>query len=467
MPDQPQIPSHPFEAFAPSAVQPFDDRWLCHLLRRAAFGPTLELLEKFSGKPLPAVLDWLFEIDLANDPMNPALDQLVGFVSPFSSVEAAQGWWIFRMLNTPQPLQERMALFWHNRFATSALKVQNPIMMHMQIEMFRQMGLKNYRELVVAVGRDPAMLVWLDGQYNRRGKPNENYGRELMELFTLGIGNYTETDVKEMARAFTGWQVRIGEDPSASFNKGNFDAGPKNILGQHGPFDSQTAVDAILKHPMAAKFLAHKMLKEFVHPAPPSEAVDFYAERLVACNWEIAPVLREMLSSRMFFSEWAYRTKIKSPCDLVIGGLLAMGGKANTQFARESMNGMGQMLLLPPNVKGWDGEEIWINANTLIQRYNFGMAVAAQHGKEFARKLDLLDYLRKHNLQTANDVEYHFARLLLDGRMPDDMHDKLLAFLNENPQNKPAEFHLTPESFSIRVRALVHLMMASPEYQLA
>jgi hypothetical protein len=251
----PALPAKPFEAYVPSSARPFDNKKLAHLLRRTAFGLTAERLDRFGGKSPSEVLDWLFTYDPNDDPLNHLLDQLDGLITPFTKPEAAQQWWTYRMLKSPRPMQERIALFWHNHFATSVGKGEGSMAprMHAQIDLFRRLGMANFRELLKEIGRDPAMLVWLDGQFNRKGKPNENYGRELQELFTLGIGNYTETDVKEIARAYTGWRIRDEEgvlDPHA------FDDGEKEIYGKKGKFNDEGVIDLILAHPACPKHIA-------------------------------------------------------------------------------------------------------------------------------------------------------------------------------------------------------------------
>lgn len=454
----------PFEPFTPDAKQPFDDRWAGHLLRRAGFGATHALLDRFSGKLPGAALDWLFDYDPAHDPLDTAIESLAGFAYPFQNIDQVQSWWTFRMLRTQRPLQERVALLWHNHFATGAGKVNNAMHSHRQIDLFRKRGLGSFRELVVAVGRDPAMLLWLDGHNSRKGKPNENYGRELMELFTLGVGNYTENDVQEVARAFTGWRAD-GEE--AKFNPKNFDDGEKEILGQKGAWNDEQAVDIILSQPAAPRHIARRLLREFVHPHPTDEQVNHYAAELVAAKWEIKPVLRKMLASRLFFSEWAYRAKIKSPATLVIASLQAIGGVPNVQFVQQQMQRMGQALLLPPTVKGWDGEEAWINANTVMHRFNFGLTIASAQNNVFYERALTPASLKNQKLGTAEAIVDHYARVLMDGRLAAETRATLVDYMNRNEKNETAEFELNERTFNTKVRGLLHLMMATPEFQLA
>jgi uncharacterized protein (DUF1800 family) len=451
--------------YEPSASEPWDTRRLCHLLRRAAFGPTPGRIEKFKSRDVYEVVDWLLEYDPETDPFEGAVDELEGFVN-FTRSDAVASYWYYRMLNSPQPLQERLALFWHGRWATGAGKVDNGRYMAGQVQTFRRLGIGSFRELCVAMGRDPAMLYWLDGISNRKGKPNENYAREVMELFTLGIGNYTERDVKELARAYTGWRVD-GENEAAVFDAKQFDDGAKEILGQKGKFDSESAVDVLLAQPAASKHLARNLLVEFVHPDPLPQHVDHYAKKLLEYDWNVKLVLRDMFSSRLFFSDWAYRARIKSPVELVVASALAIGGKVSTDFLRDASTRLGQNLLNPPNVKGWPGGQTWINSNTVLLRFNFAMQVATQRQREFVRRSQIESWMKEHHVQTSDDVIDHFALVLLDGKLPADARKLLADYMNRDSKGQVKTFKLSPETLNSKVRGVLHMMMTMPEYQLA
>jgi uncharacterized protein (DUF1800 family) len=457
------LPSDQFAEFVPSDTQPWDSRRLNHLLRRAALGPGHDIGQTLIKMSPAAAVNYLFDFDAARDPFNDLLDRMEGFFN-FRQIEDVQGWCFFRMFDTPRMAQERMALFWHNHFATSASKVDQARMMHIQIETFRQKGLGSFRDLVVAMSRDPAMLVWLDGRSNKKGHANENFAREVMELFTLGIGNYTEQDVQNLARAFTGWRV---SGDTGVLDPKQFDATEKTAFGVTGTFDAPAAIDLILSQPAAPKYLSKKILREFVNPEPTSEQIDYYARRLLDHNWQIKPVLKEIFTSRMFFSEWAYRSRIKSPVELAVGAVIALGGKPNTDFITKATARMGQNLLFPPNVKGWDGNEAWINANTVLVRFNFGLSVATQQQGLFAEKPDLESMLKARNITTPEQVVDYFGMMLLDGQLAEDDRAKFTDFLANPPGKKPAPFVLNHDTFTHRVCDLIHLMMSTPEYQLA
>jgi uncharacterized protein (DUF1800 family) len=422
-------------------------------------------LAEMKDKTVGGVIDWLVEFDPSDDPFASMVEGLEGFVN-FTRSDSVASYWFYRMLNSPHPLQERVALFWHNRWATGAGKVENGRYMHRQIQTFRQLGLGSFRDLCIAMSRDPAMLIWLDGRTSVKGKPNENYAREVMELFTLGIGNYTEKDVKELARAFTGWRVN-GETEEATFDAKLFDDGEKEVLGQKGKFDSESAVDVLLLQPVASKYLSRNLLKEFVHPEPTDETVNHYAKRLIAHDWNVKRVLREMLSSRLFFSDWAYRARIKSPVELAVGAALAMGGKVSTDFLRESTTRLGQNLLNPPNVKGWPGGETWINSNTVLLRFNFAMQMATQRQREFVRKSEIDDWIAENKIKTADDLINHFAAVLLDGELPAEARAKFVDYMNRDSKNNEKKFKMSAETINTKVRGVLHMMMTMPEFQLA
>lgn len=460
-----KLPADPFSPFIPSEDVPWDLPRVNHLLRRCGFGPTHEKIDELLALSPAQAVESLFSFDSSKDPFAGMIEQLEGFVRLNDGRQATE-WWVFRMINTPQPLQERIALMWHNHFATSLSKVGSATRMLAQIELFRRQGLGSFRDLLISVARDPAMLVWLDGQTNRKGKANENFGREVMELFTLGVGNYTEQDVKELARAFTGWRI---EGDASVFQPNQCDSGEKTILGETGKFDSESAVDLLLRQPAAPKFLAARLLREFLHPQPTQDQIDHYAGRLIETKWSIGQVLREMVSSRLFFSEWAYRSKIKSPADLCIGAVRAInagGGKASTEFVSDNMRRMGQQLLYPPTVKGWPGEEEWINASTVLQRFNFGQRLASQRDQDFTRRTNFTDWLKKHDVKSAEDVIEYYARVLLDGQLTDKQRSDLLNYMNLDEKGAVKPFELNERNVNAKGKGLLHLMMAMPEYQL-
>lgn len=313
-------------------------------------------------------------------PLQPGIDEFYTLLwSDFGEIHRAGQWWAQRMLTTPRPTEERLTLFWHDHFATSQEKVHRHRKMIDHIETLRRHANGNFRELLIAVSQDPAMLIWLDNRDNVKGSPNENYAREIMELFTMGEGNgYTEDDIKEVARAFTGWTIT--EDDTTAEGAGSFidrkelhDDGEKAFLGKTGPFDGYDAIDIIVAHPATARYIVGKLAREFVRDQPDPVLVERWAQLFTEKDYEIAPVLEAMFLSRDFYSSASVGTMVKSPVDLVIS--------TYRKLALEEIPGLpdfgavtaelGQSLFLPPNVAGWPGHRTWINPATLLARGNF------------------------------------------------------------------------------------------------
>ena len=284
-------------------------------------------------------------------------------------------WWLREMIDSPTPLAERMTLFWHSHFATSQQKVLRAQAMWQQHLLLRHGALGNFRSLLHAVAKDPAMLVYLDGANSRKEAPNENFAREVMELFTLGEasqgGQYTEQDIREAARAFTGWSVER-DDFSFKLRPGFHDMGDKTLLGRRGNLDGDAALDAMLDQPAAARFIVGKLWKEFVSPVPDKVSVERIARHFQASGYDIGTALSDLFMSDAFWAESNRGSLIKSPVDLVVGTLRQFDFSYTdaTPFALKATQ-LGQNLLAPPNVKGWPGQNDWINASTLLERKRF------------------------------------------------------------------------------------------------
>ncbi len=284
-------------------------------------------------------------------------------------------WWVREMIETPTPLAERMTLFWHNHFATSQQKVVRSQAMWRQQQLLRANALGNFRTLLHGIAKDPAMLVYLDGANSRKEAPNENFAREVMELFTLGEatqgGGYTEQDIKEAARAFTGWSVER-DDFSFRLRPAFHDGGAKTVLGRTGNFDGDAVLDLMLEQPAAARFITAKLWKEFVSPTPDAAEVARIAQRFQAGGYEIAPLVRDLFMTDAFWSTANPGSLVKSPIDLVVGTVRQFGFSYTDAmpFALKSAQ-LGQNLLVPPNVKGWPGYTDWINATSLLERKRF------------------------------------------------------------------------------------------------
>lgn len=284
---------------------------------------------------------------------------------------ALRGWWLNEMLNAPTPaaqLRERMTLFWHNHFVSSLQKVKSTKLMLEQNLLLRRHALGRFDELLHAVAKDPAMIVYLDSATNRRGSPNENFAREVMELFTLGEGHYSEQDVKQAARAFTGWSIE--RDTGAYRWRPLFhDDGEKTVLGRSGRFTGDDVLDILLARPETAEFITRKLWREFISPTPDENEVRRIALHFRASHYDIRDTLREVFLSRAFWSADNRASLIKSPVDFVVGAMhdtdtLPEDARPLAGLLRQ----LGQDLFAPPNVRGWPGGEAWINSSTLLIR---------------------------------------------------------------------------------------------------
>jgi uncharacterized protein (DUF1800 family) len=433
---------------------------VAHLLRRAGFGSTEAELDAYTALGFNATLDRLLNYDQVDD--SATEQQVADIPVEGRNVEAARYVWLLRMLFTRRPLQEKMALFWHNHFATAASKVRGADLMHQQIQLFRDNALGNFETLLQRVTRDPAMLIWLDNNENHKGKPNENYAREVMELFTLGIGNYTDHDVKEAARAFTGYgSNRVNQ---FEFNAEQHDFDDKTFLGETKSWDADDVLATLVRHPATAKFLTTKLFRYFVHDDPEPATINRLAATYTTSGFDMRAVMRDLLSGPEFLSLQAFRGQVKQPTDVVIGSLKALNVQNVGPDLPQVTRRMGQDLLNPPDVSGWKGGDNWISASTLLERFNFADRLAAARAPDQPYFVDVSAQLRSHGLRTAVDVVDYYLGLLVDGAATPDARQKLLDFLNAG-----GDFSLAGDERATddRVRGMLHIAMSLPNHQLA
>ena len=279
-------------------------------------------------------------------------------------------WWADRMVNSPRPLEEKMTLFWHNHFANNETKVRDYRKLLLQNKTFRANATGNFKNLIIATAKDPAMLYFLDAGQNIKGSPNENFAREIMELFTLGVGNYEEKDIREAARAFTGWNTN---DLEFIVNKDQHDTGSKTILNKTGNFSGEDVIDILLSQDAASIFLVKKIYKEFVNENINNDIIEGYANILKSNNFELKPLLSAIFLSRDFYSEQNRGSHIKSPVELVISTYrkLGLNDTPGVPDFNQSTTAMGQTLFWPPTVAGWAGGRSWITPALLMERGNF------------------------------------------------------------------------------------------------
>ena len=374
-----------------------------------------------------------------------------------------KGWWIAEMLATDSPLTERMTLFWHNHFVSSLQKVHSPALMQRQNALLRRHAIGSFSELLHAASKDPAMLVYLDTARSRRGQPNENFAREVMELFTLGEGNYAERDVKEAARAFTGWSL----DPETGeylFRPSIHDDGTKTVLGKAGNWRGEDVLDILLARPETAEFIAGKLWREFVSPAPRTEREKNellrVARQLRETGYSIRAALRELLNSNSFWAMENRAALVKSPVELVVGTLhqFHIGVRDPMPFAF-LLRSLGQDLFSPPNVKGWPGGDAWINSQTLLARKQFlDRLLRVDEARIAAPAMGEMKAPARRFMQAVMDLRFSAGDWLrpYEGRpMPETAQRVLLAAAPHGELARPGQGI-----------DLVRALVADPVYQL-
>ena len=366
---------------------------MAHLMRRAGFGATRQELETRASAGYEETVEELLNPE-AQEPVD--LYEFVRYFNyqwkPGTLNGIGHSGWVWRMINTKAPLQEKMTIFWHQIFATGVSKVDHFDEIVDMVDMFRQKGLRKYGDVLVEVARSPAMIFWLDNNQNHGDAVNENWGRELLELFTMGVGNYTEVDVRECSRAFTGWTMtpKLPRFPMGRFDwhfeyrEEDHDDGEKTFLGHTGNFTGEDIIDIILRQPATARFMARHLYNFFVAdeaqvPAwsvtPPrdTEAIDLLAQALIDTDYDFRSVLRMLFNSDFFKA--ARFAKVKSPAEAVVGTLRFVGGadypQPDIMEWSNQITYMGQELLNPPSVEGWHTGTEWINSGSLMRRTNF------------------------------------------------------------------------------------------------
>jgi uncharacterized protein (DUF1800 family) len=435
---------------------------VAHLLRRAGFGSTEAELDQYTALGFAGAVNQLLNPEKVDDSATDALlAPLTADLGDPKKIEAAKFWWFNRMLYTRRPLEEKLALFWHNHFATANSKVGNAGLMLQQIQLFRDNGFGNFETLLQKVTRDPAMLIWLDNRLNRKGAPNENYAREVQELFTVGIGNYTEQDIHEAARAFTGHT--LDKNLVYTFNAKQHDAGTKTFQGQTGAFDADDILAILVRNPATARFVSTRLFSYFAYDNPDPSTIDRLATTFTSSNFDIRSVLRDILTGPEFLSAQAFHGQIKQPADLVVGSLKSLDVQNVGPDATQVLRRMGQDLLNPPDVSGWKGGAAWINGTTLFERFNWANRLAMGRDATKPNFADVAGRVQARNVTTPDGLVDYYLGLLVDGDVTPEARQALIDYLNAS-----GPLSLTdPAALDLKARGLVHLALAAPTYQLA
>ena len=459
---------------------------MAHLMRRAGFGATLQELEESQAKGYEATVEVLLhpeDVPEWDDDLfrryQPDLNSVMYF-------ESAQAYWMYKMINSKRPLEEKIALFWHGLFATAYGKLNHAKGVVNQTDTFRRHGLGSFHNILMELSRDPAMIFWLDNKDNHKDAPNENYGRELLELFSMGIGNYTEDDVKNCARADTGWTSANDKYISVSSSRDSIwpsgridwqfeyrpedhDDTEKKFLGRTGNFNGEDIIDIIAMRPATSWFIAGKLYNYFVSDTPNEEAIAFLAEEYRKSSGDIRSMLRALFLSDYFKSEDVWYSRVKSPAELVVGTARLAGSYQSprwdiTNLASDA-NFMGQEILNPPTVEGWHTGTEWVDTGTLVERVNSSALVI---GDTVQPGVQAMIQRLKGGQNSYQPAELVDECLLLLGSLSvsNSTHDRLVEFAANW-----GEVSFTPEDAAScseqQVVELLQVILATREYQMA
>jgi hypothetical protein len=486
-----------------------------HLLLRAGFGGNPEQIDELHAMGLEKAVSYLVDYEEIPDPLPRQgvtsaerldLSMLRGISQEErrkqtnmrrrqdrQKFQQLRSWWIERMIRSPRPLEEKMTLFWHGHFTSGYQDVRNAYHMALQNELLRKHATGNFESLVHDISRDPAMLEYLDNNRNNRRAPNENYARELMELFTLGVGNYTESDIVEAARAFTGWTFVRGTS-QFRFAVRNHDNGSKEFLGQTGNFDGDDIIRIILEQPEAPRYIAGKILT-YLAAAPSADELEPYSRLLRSGNYELKPLLRALFQSEWFYSDAVMAKQVKSPVMFVVSTLKAMGTSGVPGIlAVRRCESIGQAIMQPPNVKGWDGGVAWITSSNLIGRYNIarelisgrpggrgGQRAGNQRPRvtdtmgmdlpqtdrplQIAERFSAYDLVQRAGISSPEEILDLFEKRFLALELAAERRQALIDFLGGADGTAPLDLRYRRRART-KLTEFLHLLTTAPEFQL-
>jgi Protein of unknown function (DUF1800) len=456
---------------------------MAHLMRRAGFGANRDELEARTAKGYEATVEELLNPEAEPVDRYEFLRYQPGFWKPVTSPGMGMAAWFHTMLNTQRPLEEKMVLFWHQLFATGQSKIDHWHELITQVDMFRDHALGNYRDLLVALAKDPAMIYWLDNCDNHAHAVNENWGRELLELFSMGVGNFSETDVREASRAFTGWTIGY-TPPRGYYNRWDWqfeyleedhDDGEKTFLGHTGNFNGEDIIDIIVQQPACHRFIARHLYNFFVadepqvpawQTTPPRnpEAIDTIATAFRESKYDMRSTLRVIFNSDFFKN--ACFARIKSPAEVVISLLRLAGGfefpaPGIGQLAKQPTY-MGQELLNPPSVEGWHTGAEWINSGTLMKRVNFAASVLGDFSRPGMRAM--LARLKAHGELTPDELVDHCLDIIGPLDVQPEVRQRLVEHAGEGGPVRWSTAH-EAEISQKRVGEMWQMIAALREFQ--
>ncbi len=463
---------------------------MAHLLRRAGFGAHRDELERCLEQGYEATVEELLDTSTPNNMPDDLIRRYHVEQSELRDLPGSAAYWMYRMISTESPLEEKIALFWHGLFATGYTKLNQARSQLNQVEMFRRNGLGPFDELLLEISRDPAMLVWLDNQDNHGAAINENYGRELLELFSMGIGNYTEDDIKECARAFTGWTLGNAEYMAIraykdsiwpygriawhfDYREEDHDDGEKTFLGETGNFNGEDIIRIIARQDATADFICTRLFQFFAADEVTEQgkrAIAAMKETYFESGYRVKDVLRTLFNSDYFKSGEARFARVKGPVEMVVGAVRMAGSHQTPELGIERVSNnmlyMGQGLLQPPTVEGWHEGVEWIDSGSLVERVNFAARELADISSPGIRAI--IDRLAATGDGVLTPAE--FAEGCVDLLGPIDMRDstrETLVDYAERQGNLDLRGHQPGDESEQRVGNMLRLIAATREYQLA
>ncbi|MCX7826492.1 MAG: DUF1800 domain-containing protein [Verrucomicrobiae bacterium] len=435
--------------YQPNDARPWTLQLAGHLYRRAAFGGNWGQLRRAVADGPQRAVDALLKPDADVEAFNRAHDKNEASSGGSNATDALRAWWLRRMIETPHPLLEKMTLFWHGYFAISNAKVNSALLMGRHVQQLRRHALGSFATMLETVCNDPAVFLHLEAKANRKARPSEFFPRVFLEQFTVGTSNFTEKDVREVARAFTGWFV-FGDELREIERE--HDSGVKHILGQKGALKKQDVVRIALQQPATAQRVLRQLYRWLIsEEGEPSDALIAPLAVRFAKDHNIGAIVETMLRSNLFFSPAAYRRRVKSPVEFALGIVRGLEGNVGTPKLAGDLAALGQELYNPPTVKGWAGGRCWINRLTMLARARLAHALAS--GAE-PYQLDPLDTAKRHGRSTVAEASQFLLDLFLQGDVSDSFRDMVSPAGSQDP---PTE----------RMRRFVALVAAQPEFQLA
>ena len=410
---QPQFdPASAWARYEPDASRPWNLARAGHLYRRAAFGATWDQLQRALADGPQRTIDALLRPAADVAAFNRQFDEYEARPGDARDVSEQRAWWLQRMIRTPHPLLEKMTLFWHGHFAANGAKVEHGILMQQHLRLLRSQALGSFSALLQGIVRDPAMFLSLDAKTNRKAQPNENFARWLMEAFTPGAGDHTDSDTREAARAFTGWFVMQGE---LRYIEREHDAKAKRILGREGRFTNDDVARILLEQPATPRRVARKLYRWLIsETAEPDELLITPLAAAFAKHDDVLALVETMLRSNLFFSAAAYRQRMKCPVEFALGIVKGLEQPVPTTPLADALARLGQNLLHPPTVRGWAGGRSWINHATLAGRHNLAVALLKNDGA-FGGKINPAAVADKYGRSGADAGARFFLDLFLQG----------------------------------------------------